>query len=231
MTHHILLTGFEPFDQDPINPSWEVARALQGWQPSVPGRSGDAYTVRAVQLPCVFGDAVACLQAAIAQWQPVLVICLGLAGGRSDITPERVAINVDDARIPDNAGRQPVDTAVQWDGPAAYFSSLPIKAMVRDLRAEGIPASVSNTAGTFVCNHVFYALMHHLAQATAKEGCPQASAVRGGFIHVPALPELAARHPGMPSMDLSTQVRALQVVMGTALSVVDDVREVGGALH
>ena len=231
MTHHVLLTGFEPFDQDPINPSWEVARALDGWQLAVAGLAGDAFTVRAAQLPCVFGDAVVRLQAAIAQWQPVLVICLGLAGGRSEITPERVAINVDDARIPDNAGRQPVDTAVQLHGPVAYFSTLPIKAMVRSLRAEGIPASVSNTAGTFVCNHVFYALMHHLAQGTTNEGRPQASAARGGFIHVPALPELAARHPGMPSMALATQVRGLQVAIETALSVVDDVREVGGALH
>lgn len=231
MTHHVLLTGFDPFDQDPINPSWEVARALDGWRPAVAGHAGAAFTVRAAQLPCVFGDAVVRLQAAIAQWQPVLVICLGLAGGRSEITPERVAINVDDARIPDNAGRQPVDTAVQLQGPAAYFSTLPIKAMVRNLRGEGIPASVSNTAGTFVCNHVFYALMHHLAQATAKEGRPQASAARGGFIHVPALPELAARHPGMPSMALPTQVRGLQVAIETALSVADDVREVGGALH
>ena len=155
----------------------------------------------------------------------------GPGGGRSEITPERVAINVDDARIPDNAGRQPVDTAVQLQGPTAYFSTLPIKAMVRNLRTEGIPASVSNTAGTFVCNHVFYALMHHLAQATTKDGRPQAREARGGFIHVPALPELAARHPGMPSMALATQVRGLQVAIETALSVADDVREVGGALH
>ena len=231
MMPNVLLTGFEPFDQDPTNPSWEVARALDGWQPAVAGLAGDAFTVCAAQLPCVFGDAVVRLHAAIAQWQPVLVICLGLAGGRSEITPERVAINVDDARIPDNAGRQPVDTAVQLQGPAAYFSTLPIKAMVRNLRGEGIPASVSNTAGTFVCNHVFYALMHHLAQGTTNEGRPQASAARGGFIHVPALPELAARHPGMPSMALATQVRGLQVAIETALSVVDDVREVGGALH
>jgi pyroglutamyl-peptidase len=231
MTHHVLLTGFEPFDQDPLNPSWEVARALDRWQPAVMGRAGDAFEVRAAQLPCVFGDAVVRLQATIAQWQPVLVICLGLAGGRSEITPERVAINVDDARIPDNAGRQPVDTAVQLQGPTAYFSTLPIKAMVRNLRTEGIPASVSNTAGTFVCNHVFYALMHHLAQATTKDGRPQAREARGGFIHVPALPELAARHPGMPSMALATQVRGLQVAIETALSVADDVREVGGALH
>ena len=132
---NVLLTGFEPFDKDPLNPSWEVARALDGWQPAA---MNAACTVRAVQLPCVFGDAIARLDEAMAQWQPTLVICLGLAGGRTEITPERVAINVDDARIPDNAGRQPVDTAVQADGPAAYFSTLPIKAMVRDMRAAGV---------------------------------------------------------------------------------------------
>ena len=217
---NVLLTGFEPFDKDPLNPSWEVARALDGWQPAA---MNAACTVRAVQLPCVFGDAIARLDEAMAQWQPTLVICLGLAGGRTEITPERVAINVDDARIPDNAGRQPVDTAVQAGGPAAYFSTLPIKAMVRDMRAAGVPAAVSNTAGTFVCNHIFYALMHRLAA--------QAGNATGGFIHVPTLPELAALHPGMPSMALATQVRGLQVAIETALAVQADVREVGGALH
>ncbi len=220
MTQNVLLTGFEPFDKDPLNPSWEVARALDGWQPAA---MGGACTVRAVQLPCVFGDAIARLDESMAQWQPALVICLGLAGGRTEITPERVAINVDDARIPDNAGCQPVDTAVHADGPAAYFSTLPIKAMVRDMRAQGVPAAVSNTAGTFVCNHIFYALMHHLAKG--------ARGVRGGFIHVPALPELAKLHPGMPSMALETQVRGLQVAIETAWAHQTDVCEVGGALH
>lgn len=223
---NVLLTGFEPFDKDPLNPSWEVARALDGWQPAA---MNAACTVRAVQLPCVFGDAVVRLHEAMAQWQPTLVICLGLAGGRTEITPERVAINVDDARIPDNAGRQPVDTAVHAGGPAAYFSTLPIKAMVRDMRAQGVPAAVSNAAGTFVCNHIFYALMHRLAaQAGNATG---AGGVRGGFIHVPALPELAALHPGMPSMALATQVQGLQIAIETALAVRSDVREVGGALH
>ena len=212
---NVLLTGFEPFDQDPMNPSWEVARALDGWQHA-------GVTVRAIQLPCVFGDAMVALDLALQQWQPTLVVCLGLAGGRAELTPERVAINVDDARIPDNAGRQPVDTAVQPGGPAAYFSTLPIKAMVRDMRAQGVPAAVSNTAGTFVCNHIFYALMHRLAQA--------GGVARGGFIHVPALPALAALHPGMPSMALETQLRGLQVAIQTALAVRDDVRETGGQL-
>lgn len=157
------------------------------------------------------------------------MICLGLAGGRTEITPERVAINVDDARIPDNAGRQPVDSAVHAGGPAAYFSTLPIKAMVRDMRAQGVPAAVSNTAGTFVCNHIFYALMHHLA--TRRCGVSGAGVVRGGFIHVPALPELAALHTAMPSMGLAMQVQGVQIAIATALTAQADVREVGGALH
>jgi pyroglutamyl-peptidase len=212
---HVLVTGFEPFDNDPVNPSWEVARALEGWD------CGGA-TVRAVQLPCVFGQAAARLDAALAQWQPRLVVGLGLAGGRTEWQPERVAINCDDARIPDNAGRQPVDTAVVPGGPAAYFSTLPIKAIVQALRAAGLPASVSNTAGTFVCNHVFYALMHRLA------GLP---GVRGGFVHVPALPEQAARHPGLPSMALTAQVEALRVTLRTALAVQTDIVAAGGQLH
>lgn len=214
----ILLTGFEPFEQDPINPSWEVARALHGQ--IIAGAAAQA-----VRLPCVFGAAMAQLEQALAQLQPVLVVCLGLAGGRCDITPERVAINLDDARIPDNAARQPVDLPVIAGAPAAYFSTLPIKAVVRKLRAQGIPASVSNTAGTFVCNHVFFALMHALAQGRAAAGA------RGGFIHLPALPEQAAQRPGMPSMALSTQVVALRETLHTAMTVTQDLNESAGQLH
>ncbi|WP_295537171.1 pyroglutamyl-peptidase I [uncultured Pseudacidovorax sp.] len=215
----ILLTGFEPFDRDTVNPSWEVARALDGWQT-------DGATVQALQLPCVFGAALARLDQALdAGPAPVLVVGLGLAGGRAEITPERIAINVDDARIPDNAGRQPVDAPVAADGPAAYFSTLPIKAMVHALRAQGLPASVSNTAGTFVCNHLFYGLMHRLATRADLAG------TRGGFVHVPALPAQAARLPGMPCLPLETQVQALRVLLRTALAVRQDIAEAGGALH
>lgn len=213
----ILLTGFEPFDKDLINPSWEVARALDGAE--IAGG-----TVHAVQLPCVFGAAVAVLDEALTRLQPTLVISLGLASGRSDITPERVAINIDDARIPDNAGKQPVDEAVVDKAPAAYFSTLPIKAIVRNLREAGIPASVSNTAGTFVCNHVFYALMHRLARRAAP-------GVRGGFIHIPALPQQAVNMPGMASMALSSQVDAMREVIRTAMTVSADLRENAGQLH
>ena len=217
----VLLAGFEPFENDPVNPAWEIARALDGW--TCKGAS-----VHALQLPCVFGRAIDTLDAALAdilggQAPLPLVLCVGAAGGRTEISMERAALNVDDARIPDNAGHQPIDVEVVAGGPAAYFSSLPIKAMVRDMLAQGVPAAVSNTAGTFVCNHIFYALMHRLAQA--------GGTARGGFMHVPSLPALAALHPGMPSMALETQVRGVQQAIQTALAVHEDVRETGGQLH
>jgi pyroglutamyl-peptidase len=167
---------------------------------------------------------MAVLDEALTRLQPTLVISLGLASGRSDITPERVAINIDDARIPDNAGKQPVDEAVVDKAPAAYFSTLPIKAMVRNLREAGIPAAVSNTAGTFVCNHVFYALMHRLARRAAP-------GVRGGFIHIPALPQQAAKIPGMASMALETQVKGMREAIRTAMTTKEDLRENAGQLH
>ncbi|MDR2298883.1 MAG: pyroglutamyl-peptidase I [Comamonas sp.] len=210
----ILLTGFEPFDQDPINPSWEVARALDGEV-----IAGGA--VHALQMPCVFGAAIVALDEALAELQPALVICLGFAGGRSEITPERVAINIDDARIPDNAGKQPVDEAVVANAPAAYFSTLPIKAMVRNMRDMGVPASVSNTAGTFVCNHIFYALMHRLSRRAAP-------GVRGGFIHTPVLPGQVASQPGM---DLDLQIKGIREAIRTAMTVHQDLRENAGQLY
>ncbi|AQV92384.1 pyroglutamyl-peptidase I [Cupriavidus necator] len=213
----VLLTGFEPFENEPINPSWEAVRALDG------ERVGDAVIV-ARQLPCVFGAAIDTLGELVDVLRPALVIAVGQAGGRAEMSVERVAINVDDARIADNAGAQPIDTAIAPDGPAAYFATLPIKAMVRDMRAAGVPASVSQTAGTFVCNHVFYGLMHRLARQPGGD-------VRGGFIHIPYLPEQAARHPGQPSLAQETLVKGLRTAVATALSTRADVREQGGQLH
>lgn len=216
MTPRIVLTGFEPLDPEAVNPSWEIAKALDGTTIA-------AAPVHAVQLPCVFGEAVVALDAALLQYQPTLVVCLGLSAARSEITPERVAINVDDARIPDNAGQQPVDVSVVDKGPAAYFSTLPIKAMVRNMQALGIAASVSNTAGTFVCNHVFYALMHRLARRAAP-------GVRGGFIHVPALPSQSQQHSDGPCMALELQVAAIREAIRTAMTVHTDLHVSGGGL-
>jgi len=219
----VLVAGFEPFENDPVNPAWEIARALDGW-------ACEGAVVQALQLPCVFGRAIHVLDAAmagiVAAKAPLpLVLCIGAAGGRTEISLERAALNVDDARIPDNAGYQPIDIEVVADGPAAYFSTLPIKAMVRDMRAAGLPAAVSNSAGTFVCNHIFYALMHRIAT------WPALAHTRGGFVHVPYLTEQAASKPGVASMALATQVEAFRVAIRTALMVRQDVRETAGRLH
>ncbi|MFO1272230.1 MAG: pyroglutamyl-peptidase I [Rubrivivax sp.] len=211
----VLLTGFEPFGGESVNPSWQVAQALDG-------RSVGGHPVVAACLPCVFGEALVALDAALERCgDPVLVVALGQAGGRSDLSIERVAINVDDARIADNAGAQPVDRPVVAGAPAAYFSSLPIKAMVAALRSAGLPASVSQSAGTFVCNHVFYGLMHRLA---ARPG------VRGGFIHLPLLPEQAARSPGQPSLPLATLVQGVEAALACALATQADLRVAEGTV-
>lgn len=214
-TPNVLLTGFDPFGGETINPSWEAVRALDG--EIVAGR-----TIRAVQLPTVFGRSLTVLRAALKRFRPDVVICVGQAGGRPQLSLERVAINVDDARIPDNAGKQPVDRAIARDGPAAYFSTLPIKAMRAALADAGVPAEISQTAGTFVCNHVFYGLMHALA-ATPN--------VRGGFAHIPFLPAQAARHAGAPSLAQEEVTRALRVMLATALATRADLRIGGGATH
>jgi len=210
----ILVTGFEPFGGESINPAWEIARALQGEH--IAGSQVVAHC-----LPCVFGESLLSLQAALSQHAPVLVLALGQASGRSSLSIERVAINIDDARIADNAGRQPIDEPVLAEGPAAYFSTLPIKAMVAGLRAAGHPAEVSQSAGTFVCNHVFYGLQHQL------RGQP----VRSGFMHVPLLPEQACRAAPQPSMSLASMVAGVRLALQLAMSTDNDLRQTGGTLN
>jgi pyroglutamyl-peptidase len=209
----VLVTGFEPFGGETVNPSQEIARNLHGTVIA-------GHAVVGALLPCVFGAAIRELNRELRAHRPVLVICVGQAGGRAAITPERVAINVDDACIADNAGAQPVDVPVVRGGPAAYFSTLPVKAIVAALRAEGVPAEVSQTAGTFVCNHVFYGLMHALKKHRG---------VRGGFIHVPWLPEQARKD--QPSLPLETMVNAIARAAEVALAVRRDVRAGGGQTH
>ncbi|NDO82487.1 pyroglutamyl-peptidase I [Citrobacter sp. NCU1] len=211
----VLITGFEPFGGEQINPSWDVVSRLDN--AIIAG-----CRVVARQLPCVFGESLTVLNAAIDALSPSLVLAVGQAGGRADITVERVAINVDDARIPDNRGKQPVDEPIVMEGPAAWFSTLPIKAMVAAMREAGVPASVSQTAGTFVCNHVMYGLLHKLRSR------PE---VKGGFIHIPYLPEQATAHPGAPSMATATVRQALEIAITTALQVENDIAVTGGATH
>jgi pyroglutamyl-peptidase len=199
---NVLITGFEPFGGEALNPSALVAEALDGRM--VVGRR----VVGAV-LPCVFGKSLAVLEQEIRRLNPELVICVGQAGGRGEINLERVALNIEDASIPDNDGNQPVDRPVVHGGPAAYWSTLPIKAIVAALRNAGLPTVASQSAGTFVCNHVFYGLMRALARKRT---------VRGGFIHVPFLPEQARRAAtGSPSLPLDEIVRGLQIAIETSL--------------
>lgn len=212
----VLLTGFDPFNGAVVNPSWQAVQALHNRQ--IQGRR-----ILAAQLPTVFGDSLRTLDTLLDQLRPELVICVGQAGGRAALSLERVAINVNDAPIPDNAGCQPVDTPVAPGAPAAYFSSLPIKATLAALQADGLPAEVSQTAGTFVCNHVFYGLMHRLASH------PGLRQTRGGFVHVPWLPE-----QGSPAMALEDVVRGLRIIARTALSDAaspDGANAAAGATH
>lgn len=206
-TRPLLVTGFEPFGGDNVNPSWLVAQALHG--ELIAGAR-----VQALCLPCVFGQALTVLQAALQQQRPQMVLALGLAAVRSEISVERVALNLDDARIADNAGAQPIDEPVFAGGPAAYFSTLPIKAIAAALLQADLPAAVSQTAGTFVCNHVFYGLMHQLHQLRRHR------TVRAGFMHVPPL----------SAMDLDAQVRAVRLALLTSLQTGADLRQSGGTI-
>ena len=215
ITRTILLTGFQPFGGEQENPSWQAVAALHGTRIA-------GHRVVARELPVAFGDALKTLRSALRETRPMLAVCVGQAGGRAQISLERVAINVDDARIPDNAGRQPVDVPVAAGGPAAYFTTLPIKAMRQALQEAGFPAEISQTAGTFVCNHVFYGLMHALRAQRQ---------VRAGFIHLPYSPAQAARHPGAPSLAVETATAALRIALQAALRVRGDARLPGGAEH
>lgn len=206
----ILLTGFEPFGGETVNPSAEIARQLHG--AVIRG-----HRVESALLPCVFGASRRELRRQMARVRPTLVVCVGQAGGRAEITPERVALNVDDARLPDNADARPVDRPIVPGGPAAYWSTLPIKAIVAALRQREIAAAVSQTAGTFVCNHVFYGLMHALRGQRR---------VRGGFIHVPWLPEQAKKN--QPSLPLATMEQGVACALEVALTVKRDSRMADG---
>ncbi len=200
----VLVSGFEPFGGERVNPSADVARALHG-------RTVDGAQVIGIVLPCVFGASIEAMRAALDAHRPQLVFALGLAAGRDGFTPERVAINLDDARIADNAGAQPIDAPVVARGPAAHFTTLPIKAMVAALRDAGHTASVSYSAGTFVCNHLFYGMQHALKRRRR---------TRSGFMHLPCLPQQAA--PDQPSLPLATMVEGVVIALATALAVRDD---------
>jgi pyroglutamyl-peptidase len=210
----VLVTGFEPFGGEDVNPSWEICRAL-------PGAIGRA-RIETLRVPTVFRTSIEAVAEAIERLEPSVVILLGQAGGRPAMSVERVAINVDDARIADNAGRQPVDEAIASGGPPACFATVPVKAMVAAMREAGVPAEVSNTAGTFVCNHLFYGVLHFLAAS--------ARPARAGFIHVPWLESQALGRADEPAMALATMVRGVEAGIAAALGHAVDVRMAEGKL-
>ena len=212
---NVLITGFGPFGGEPINPALEAIKRLEGC-------IIENHRIVTRELPVTRFESIRAIEQHIRETDPVLVLAIGQAGGRLEITPERVAINVDDFRIPDNGGFQPVDEPVVAGAPLAYLSTLPIKAMVASMRQQGIPAAVSNSAGTFVCNHLFYGLMHFLAES--------GSTARAGFVHIPYLPEQAARLGAQPSMAVETIVRGLELALAAALSTPVDIRQTGGTI-
>lgn len=213
---NVLLTGFEPFDGERLNPSGEIARALDG-------EIVREHRIVGAILPVAFASTLPKLDALLDMHRPVLAIATGQAGGRSELSIERIAANLVDARIPDADGEQPIDVRVVDDAPDAYFSTLPVKAMLERLRGLGIPAALSQSAGAYVCNQAFFALAHLVAT--------RHRAMRAGFVHVPWLPEQATRHAGQPSMALETMIEGVRAAIEVALSTRDDLRFAGGATH
>jgi pyroglutamyl-peptidase len=209
----ILVTGFDPFGGDAINPAFEAVR-------KIPSTIGGA-DIEILEVPTVFHKSIRTVTEAIDKGSFDAVLLVGQAGGRFDLTPERVGINLDDARIKDNEGNQPVDVPVVPGGPAAYFSTLPIKAMVENIRKQGLPAKVSNTAGTFVCNHLMYGVLHHIAV--------KGLSLRCGFIHVPFLPEQVVTRDNTPAMALEDIARGLEAAVEAMALHNTDIKVTGGA--
>ena len=212
----ILVTGFDPFGGEKVNPALEAVKSLPS---EIHGAE-----VHWVAIPTVFYQSAEVLEAEINRYHPDAVLCIGQAGGRASLTPERVAINHDDARIPDNQGNQPIDTPIRLDGQAAYFSTLPIKAMVQAIKEEGLPATVSNTAGTFVCNHLMYQALY-----LADKKFPN---MRAGFMHIPYMTEQVVNKPNTASMNLTDIVRGIEAAIGAIVDYKDkDIKLVGGTTH
>lgn len=213
----ILVTGFDPFGDDKINPAFEAVKLLPD---NISGEN-----IIKLEVPTVFEKGAATLKEAMIKHQPSAVICVGQAGGRSAVSLEQVAINLNEARIPDNEGNQPLGVPIIEEGPTAYFTNLPIKAMMQRIQANGLPAYLSYTAGTFVCNELMYQLMYLIET--------QFPNILGGFIHVPFIPEqVIQRPPGTPSMSVTDIARSLELAI-TAIIEGDEVQKetANGTLH
>lgn len=211
----ILITGFEAFDRERLNPASEAVLEMKD-------KILEASIIKYI-LPTVFGESISVLESLIQKHKPDIVLNIGQAGGSYDIRLERVAINIDDARIGDNKGNQPIDEKIYQDGENAYFSTLPIKAIVRDLKSSDIPASVSNSAGTYVCNHIMYGLLY-LIRSKYKN-------IRGGFVHLPYIREQVLDKPNTPYMEKSTMVRALELIVKSSIENEKDIKAIGGKIY
>lgn len=212
----VLVTGFDPFGGDKVNPAYEAVKKM-------PDEIAGAQIIK-VEVPTVFAKSSQVVEKAIEEHQPEIVICVGQAGGRSAVSFERVAINLAEARIADNEGNQPFDTALEPDGPAAYFTSLPIKAMTKNVHEHGLPAYISYTAGTFVCNDIMYRLLHLIET--------KFPTIRGGFIHVPFSPDQVIDRPvGTPSMSLDNIAASLTYAVEAAVTNDHDISGNAGTTH
>lgn len=209
----VLITGFDPFGGESINPAYEAVKMVRD-------DIFDCEIIK-VEIPTVFGSSFEAVKQAVKSYQPDIVLAIGQAGGRAAIAVERVGINVDDARIPDNEGNQPIDETIFEDGDNAYFSNLPIKKMVEAMQRANIPAVVSNSAGTYVCNHILYSIMYLIEKTYTN--------MRGGFIHVPFIPEQVIGK-NAPSMSVEMIARGLEVAIETAIHNLKDEKLVGGSI-
>ena len=211
----ILITGFDPFGGEPVNPALEAVKLMKD---EIAGAK-----IIKLEIPTVFRKSVEKIHEMMKAEQPDVVLSIGQAGGRFGVTPERVAINVDDARIKDNEGNQPVDTPIFTDGEAAYFSNLPVKAMVEAIKNKGLPATLSNSAGTFVCNHVMYGVLYYIHKEFPN--------VRGGFIHVPFITDQVVTKPNVASMALADITEALEAAVEAIVKNQKDIHAIGGEIH
>ena len=211
----ILITGFDPFGGEPVNPALEAVKLMKD---EIAGAK-----IIKLEIPTVFRKSVEKIHEMMKAEQPDVVLSIGQAGGRFGVTPERVAINVDDARIKDNEGNQPVDTPIFTDGEAAYFSNLPVKAMVEAIKNKGFPSTLSNSAGTFVCNHVMYGVLYYIHKEFPN--------VRGGFIHVPFITDQVVTKPNVASMALADITEALEAAVEAIVKNQKDIHAIGGEIH
>lgn len=210
----VLITGFDAFGGEPVNPAEEAVKMISN-------EIAGAEIVKVI-IPTVQNKSVQAIEKAIEEHNPDIVISVGQAGGRYDITPERVAINMDDYRIKDNEGNQPIDAVIQPDGEAAYFSNLPVKAMVKHLNDHNIPATLSNTAGTFVCNHVMYGILYMIDKKYPN--------IKGGFIHIPYMTSQVMDKKNTPFMSLNDIVKGLELAIEACVIYDEDIKAIGGEI-